>query len=48
MARDIDVQVENKGVKVINILRKCGSIKNLQSAFKKIRDLCTPGKVLEQ
>lgn len=42
MARNTDNQVENKGVKLVDILRKCGSIKQLQSAFKKMRELCTP------
>ena len=44
MARNTDNQVENKGVKLVDILHKCGSIKHLQSAFKKIRELCTPGE----
>lgn len=44
MARNTDNQVENKGVKLVDILQKCGSIKHLQSAFKKIRELCTPGE----
>ncbi len=44
MARHTEGQVENKGLKIIDILQKCDSIKHLQSAFRKLRDMCTPGK----
>lgn len=44
MARHTGNQVENKGVRMIDILHKCGSVKNLKSAFRKIRELCTPGE----
>ncbi len=44
MARHTDNQVENKGVKIVNILERCCSVKALNSSFRKIRDLCGPGK----
>ena len=43
MARHTGNQVESKGVKIMDILRKCGSAKHLKSAFRKMRELCTPG-----
>lgn len=45
MARHTGNQVENKGVKMVDILRKCGSVKHLKLAFRKIRELCTPGNL---
>jgi len=43
MARHTDEQVENKGVRQLNVHHRCGSLKGLQHAFNRMRDLSTPG-----
>lgn len=48
MARHTGSQVESRGVRRMDILQKCGSIKQLQLAFRKIRDMCTPGRDFSQ
>ena len=45
LARSTGNQVESKAVRLVEILRKCGSVKHLKAAFKKIRDVCTPGMI---
>ena len=47
MARNLDVQVENKHVENFDVNEKCGfSVKDIQSGFLKLQELCQPGKSL--
>ena len=45
MARNLDVQVENKHVEQFDVNERCGfSVKDIQSGFTKLQELCQPGK----
>ena len=45
MARNLDVQVENKHVHYFDINSQCGfNAKDLQAAYLRVQELCTVGK----
>ena len=44
MARHTAEQVENKGIRQLNVHHRCGPLKGLLHAFNRMRDLCTPGE----